>query len=44
VEDSDDAHVMVIQNILDFVGDYDEEYIYLLVSEDFCLMLIILNS
>jgi hypothetical protein len=37
VEDSDDAHVMVIKKTLDFVGDYDEEVIYFLVLEDFLL-------
>jgi hypothetical protein len=35
VEDSDDAHVVVIQKILDFVGDYDEKDMFLLVLEDF---------
>jgi hypothetical protein len=34
VEVSDDAHVVVIQKILDFVGDNDEEDMYLLVLED----------
>jgi hypothetical protein len=33
VEDSDDAHVVVIQKFLDFVGDYDEEDMYFLVLE-----------
>jgi hypothetical protein len=44
VEGSDDAHVVAIQKILDFVGDYDEEDISLLVLEDFCFSLIIINS
>jgi hypothetical protein len=37
VEESDDAHVVVFQKILNFVGDYDEEYVSLLVLEDFVL-------
>jgi hypothetical protein len=43
VEDSGDAYVVVIQKIMDFIGVYDEENMYLLVLEDFCFMLIILH-
>jgi hypothetical protein len=37
VKDSDVAHVVVIQKILDFVADHDEEDMYVLVLVNFLL-------
>jgi hypothetical protein len=38
IEESEDAQVVTIQKILDFLGDYDENDMSLLVLEEFLLL------